>query len=282
LARKLEKSKEKGIVLRSISCGNAANMVPDHARAIILDEVNKGYETVKEKIAAFREKTGYKLYGKGIGKAFEITAKGVSAHGAHPELGLNAISVLMEFLADLGIANESVRDFVEFYRKHLGFELHGGSMDIGFSDVPSGDLILNVGLIGMDAEAVILTVNVRYPVTMDAEDIYNAMLPLIHRYDLGIVKGHHLPPIYFPASDPFIETLMTVYREHSGDQESKPIIIGGGTYARAIPNAVAFGPRFPGTEDCMHQRDEYITEEDLMKITHIYADAIRRLAGQGA
>lgn len=48
---------------------------------------------------------------------------------------------------------------------------------------------------------------------------------------------------------------MEVYREETGDKDSKPITIGGGgTYARAMDNAVAFGPMFPGQEDVVHQK----------------------------
>jgi succinyl-diaminopimelate desuccinylase len=279
LAKKLRKTSEKGVILRSIDGGSASNMVPDKARAIIMDEVNKNFDHIKEKLAAFREETGYHVNGKGVGKAFEITAHGVSAHGAHPELGVNAISVLMKFLGELEVANESIREFLGFYNTHLGFELHGEQMDIGFEDEASGRLILNVGLVSMDAEAVIVTINVRYPVTLTEGQVYDSLMPLIHRNDLGIVKLGHNPPIFFPPDSPFIETLMSVYREHTGDEANGPVVIGGGTYARAIPNAVAFGPRFPGEPDLMHQKDEYITTDDLVKITEIYADAIRRLAG---
>ncbi len=72
---------------------------------------------------------------------------------------------------------------------------------------------------------------------------------------------------------------MEVYREETGDKDSKPITIGGGgTYARAMDNAVAFGPMFPGQEDVVHQKNEYISIEHLMKITKIYARALYELA----
>jgi succinyl-diaminopimelate desuccinylase len=87
------------------------------------------------------------------------------------------------------------------------------------------------------------------------------------------------PPIYFAVDDPFIETLMAVYRENTGDTENKPFVIGGGTYARAIPNAVAFGAKFPGRDDVMHKKDECLLIDDLIKTTHIYADAIYKLTG---
>ncbi|MDR2156489.1 MAG: dipeptidase PepV [Clostridiales Family XIII bacterium] len=279
LAKKLRKTNEKGLALRSISGGNAANMVPDYARSIVVNEIDRDYDAIKESIAAFRARTGHKLHGKGVGQAFEISAHGLSAHGAVPEEGVNAISILLEFLDEVGIANESVRDFISFYRERLSFETDGARMGVGFSDGPSGKLTLNVGKIRMDAEAVILTVNARYPVTMREDEIYEAMLPLIHRHDLGIVKLSSKPPIYFPADDPFIETLLSVYRANTGDTESKPLVIGGGTYARAIPNAVAFGSKLPGRPAVMHQKDECVAIGDLMTAAHIYADAIYKLTG---
>lgn len=277
LAKKLEKTKEKGLVLRSVKGGNASNMVPDFARAILQDQSGEGYDKVKDQLADFRYRTGYKVYGKGMGKAFEITAKGVSAHGAHPEKGRNAISVLMEFLSEVGVANESVRDFIEFYRGRIGFELHGDSLGIGLEDGPSGKLILNAGLIDMNADAGIITIGVRYPVTMGADAVYDAIAPLIDRYDLGLVKLKHLPPIYFEPDDPFIETLMEVYRNITGDNDSAPFVSGGGTYARSLPNAVAFGARFPDTPDLMHQKDECISIDELMLMAKIYAEAIKKL-----
>jgi succinyl-diaminopimelate desuccinylase len=72
---------------------------------------------------------------------------------------------------------------------------------------------------------------------------------------------------------------MEVYRKNTGDEASKPMVIGGGTYARAIPNAVAFGPRFPDSPNLAHQTDEYAAVDDLMKITRIYADAMYKLTG---
>jgi len=71
---------------------------------------------------------------------------------------------------------------------------------------------------------------------------------------------------------------MKVYREETGDENSEPITIGGGTYARAMSNAVAFGPLFPGQEELAHQKDECIAIDDLIKITKIYAKALYELA----
>jgi succinyl-diaminopimelate desuccinylase len=277
IAGKLSKDAERGVSVRSITGGNAPNMVPDSAKAIITEDTGKTYEDVKERLAEYRASSGHRLTGRGIGKSFEIVAYGVSAHGSTPEKGLNAISILMEFLGSLDLANESVRRFVEFYNERIGFDVHGEGLGVGLSDGPSGKLILNVGKISMDRDAAILSVNVRYPVTLTAEAFYDALTPTILSSDLGIVKGFGKAPIWFEPDDPLIETLMDVYREQTGDADAKPVVMGGATYARAIPRAVAYGPKFPDGPDVEHQADEYTSIEDLMKLTHIYAEAIQRL-----
>ena len=100
---------------------------------------------------------------------------------------------------------------------------------------------------------------------------------MIDKNGFGVVKVSGMAPLYFAPDTDFIEILMSVYRENTGDNDAKPIVIGGGTYARAFPNAVAFGPRFPLEEDVMHQKDEFVSIDSLMTATHIYADAIYKL-----
>ncbi|MDR2295849.1 MAG: dipeptidase PepV [Clostridiales Family XIII bacterium] len=275
LAKKLGKTTAKGLALRKLSGGAAANMVPDYARAVVRGD---SYDALKARIAAYRDETGRRIHAKGVGKSLEIGAHGISAHGASPEEGLNAISVLMDFLPRAGLVNESVLEFLDFYNRHIGFDSRGAGMGCALEDDSSGPLVFNVGTVSGDAEAVILTVNVRYPVTMTQERVYEALLPVVHKYDLGLVKLDHNPPIYLPADDPLVETLMEVYRRHTGDTQSRPIVIGGGTYARAAKNIVAFGPGFPGEPDLAHQKDEFISEENLIRLAKIYADAIRALA----
>ncbi|MBR0598052.1 dipeptidase PepV [Sinanaerobacter chloroacetimidivorans] len=277
LAKKLAKSpaNAKGVVIRTITGGNAANMVADHARAVIRSD---SYEEIKAKLSEFKQETGYKINAKGIGKSLEITTQGVSSHGARPEFGLNAISVLIKFLSQIKIENEDMQDFIDFYNKHIGFDLCGDLLGCGLSDEPSGKLILNVGMINVDDEAARLTINIRYPVTMNDAQVYEAMLPIVNEYNLGIIKLKHQEPIYLPEDDKMVCSLMDVYRKHSGDIDCKPMVIGGGTYARAVKNTVAFGASFPGDPELAHQKNEYISVENLVKCAKIFADAIFELA----
>ena len=279
LARKFAVSTTaKGLELRSVTGGTAANMVADSARAVVRDTAGNGYDLLRAQVASFRQEKNVKINCKGIGKSFEITTEGIAAHGAKPEAGLNAISIMMEFLGQLNFVNEDAAAFIDFYNEHIGYETDGASLGCGFSDEPSGKLVLNVGVIDLDPEAVSLTINIRYPVTMEAEDVYAGIISVIDRFNFGIIKGKGEAPVYIPADDPMIVTLMDVYKKQTGDHESQPLVIGGGTYARAMDNIVAYGAMFPGDEDLMHQKNECLSIDNFMKMTRIYAEAIYRLA----
>ncbi len=286
IAKKIGKSTGKGTELRSIKGGQAPNMVADSVRVVLKSEKAGVYDEIREKAKLYKKNRcqteGDGAYGgnitcKGIGKSLEIVATGVSAHGATPQLGVNAISVMMSFLQDIDLANDDIVEFIKFYNEKIGFNLNGENIGCGFADEPSGKLIFNVGEIQLDGEALILTVNIRYPVTSTENQIYEGIMPHIDKAHMGIIKGKMRDPIYMSEDEPMIKKLMEVYQKHTGDMETKPLVIGGGTYARAAKNIVAFGPLLPGDEELAHQKDEYIDLDKFIQMTKIYADAIYTL-----
>ncbi|MDR1272084.1 MAG: Sapep family Mn(2+)-dependent dipeptidase [Clostridiales Family XIII bacterium] len=303
IAKKFTTSPEPGFHLTGITGGEAANMVPGGARAVLVFEEadsgkkrkgkasgrreasggkgksknDKAFAHLREEADSYCESTKRRIVCKRAGKAFLVQAEGKSAHGAQPQSGVNAISILMDFLSRFELVDTEAREFIDFYNEKIGFETDGASLGIAMSDSPSGGLTVNAGTIRMNKDAVILTMNVRYPVTKKEEDVFGPMQPLLDAAGVGIIKGKHQPPLFFPEDDEFIRTLMDVYRNNTGDTESKPVVIGGGTYARAFSKMVAFGPVFPGEPDLMHKVDERVSTDSLMKAAAIYADAIYEL-----
>ena len=255
-------------------------MVPEKARALIRADSKKAYDKIKKTVDEYRAQhpsiNGIepKIACRNSGKSLEIAVEGKSAHGAHPDAGLNAISILMDILGRLNFANEDVNDFVAFYNDHLGFDTRGQRFGCEMSDEPSGDLTLNVGVLSFDKKAITLTINIRFPVTKTEDDVFSGITAITDRYDFGIVRGSGEAPIYFSADSPMVRALMDAYRNYTGDTESEPMVIGGGTYARSMPNCVAFGALFPGDPDLMHQRDERLELSKLMLTTKIYAETI--------
>ena len=268
----------KGLQLRSLKGGTAPNSVADSCRAVVRSGEDGAYDRIKDMVAAYREETGYKVNVKGVGKSLEITATGIAAHGAKPEKGLNAISIMMDFLGRLNFVSEDHNEFIEFYNKYIGFCLDGEKIGVACSDEPSGSLIFNVGMTELDSEAGKLTINIRYPVTADGEEILSKLAVVLDRYDMGLIRGGHKEPIYMDMDNPMVKLLLEIYRKHTGDTKSQPLVIGGGTYARSAKNVIAYGALFPGDPDLMHQKNECITVERLEQMTKIYAEAIYKLA----
>lgn len=80
-----------------------------------------------------------------------------------------------------------------------------------------------------------------------------------------------------PKDHKLIQSLMSVYKSYTGD-DSEPITIGGGTYARAAKNIVAFGPLLPGRPELAHQKDEHMAVDDIITASKIYAASLYALA----
>ena len=265
-----------GLRIQSIKGGNRANMVPDYCEAqLVCAEGDLG--SVREHLAKTLSSTGYSLEITEKNSVFTIKSYGISAHGSTPEQGKNAISQLMVFLSHLQLQACDASEFVKLYAENIGMEFNGESIGCGFEDEASGKLVFNVGVIDFTEESVRVTVNIRYPITYQLETIYEGIRNALGSSGVEISEIDHMKPIYMPKDHVLIQRLMKVYREITGDP-SEPITIGGGTYARAMENAVAFGPLFPGQPELAHQKDEYIDIDHLMKITYIYAQALYELA----
>ena len=261
------------IIIESIEGGNAPNMVPDYCEALLkIDNTAK----FKTKFDEFKNDNDFNLEYEEVNSKIKIISQGISAHGSMPEDGQNAISQLMVFLGELGI-NSKQGKLIEFYNNKIAMEYNGESMNCGLSDGVSGKLVFNVGMIDFNIEKFAITVNIRYPVTKSKEEVYKRIEEEIKGIDLSIEEKEDLKPLYLPVDDPFVEKLMKIYRDKTGD-DTEAIAIGGGTYARAVKKGVAFGPLFPGEPELAHQKDEHIKIENLIISTEIYAEAIIELA----
>lgn len=274
LVKKFENREECDVHIKEIKGGQAPNMVPDYCNCTL--ECTES-EKMLDNIEKFAKETGYVIKGKCEGNEVIINVKGESAHGSTPELGFNAIMALFKFLGTLNLGNGDAAKYVEFMNKHIGMNLHGEDFGCDIEDEVSGKLSFNVGVIDMDENKSIMTLNLRYPVTKTLDDMMNPVNRTLEGTGISIENFVHQEPLYFAPEHPLVKTLQKVYTEQTGE-EAKLISIGGGTYAKEMPNILAFGPQFPGTPDTIHKPNEYIELEDLVKNAKIYANALMELA----
>ena len=216
-------------------------------------------------------------YADANGNPVTIRTEGKPAHGSTPEDGKNAISAAMEQLAAVSGLNSS---FVEFYQKYIGWDYNGVKMGCGLEDDKSGKLTLNAGVLAVKGEDLVLSLNIRNPVTFTKEDVLTPISAAAAEYGMTVTLTEENHPIYMDKNGPVITALLQVYREVTDDQENQPTVIGGGTYARAMDNIVAFGPMLPGRELTEHMNNEYALVEDLYLCREIYRKALEKLAGE--
>lgn len=203
----------------------------------------------------------------------KIVTIGVAAHGSLPELGVNALSYLMAGLKAAGFQDP----FVEFYNSHFGLETDGTNFGCKCKD-EYGALTANNGVIHMDADGVIQgTVDIRYPVTLNSRKVLKMMADHMED-DNGVIEVvHTAEPLFFSPDSPLVKSLVEAYQEVTGDTENQPMTMGGGTYAKGIDNTIAFGCAFPGRDYHIHDANEFVDIDELLKQAEIYVAAIQKL-----
>lgn len=261
--------------IEGIKGGTRPNMVPDECLCVFSSP--RDGDKVLTYLNTFREYTKCNIeadFNEAGGAVLRFMGK--SAHASTPEKGVNAIAGTLGFLCSLGIGNSPMEQFITFLNDRIGPDFDGDGLGIKLEDNVSGKLTLNLGKIDIDKERGEAVINIRYPVEYKLDDIMNRIYKAIEGTDVEVEIQGHSAPLYVPEDHPLVQKLLKIYNEQTG-QEAKPIAIGGGTYARATENTVAFGAQFPGRPEMAHQKDEYIEVEDLILNAKIYANAIYEL-----
>ena len=257
------------IRLLELSGGTAHNIVPAQAAAELACS-----RELAEKIAARRvNKVRCVLTERGV----RVEAEGVGAHGGTPGEGENAIGRLMLFLSALPLEGD-LKAVVDLLAGRLGMEYDGRSLGISMSDELSGPLTVNLGVARLEGDELTVKVNYRYPVTRHFEECGPQVKAAFEGVGFHETYLMHKAALYMSADSPLVGKLMKVYSEYTGDHAAAPKCIGGGTYAKMIPNTLAFGPIFPGDEVREHKPDEYMELSRLMDNTKILASAIYEMA----
>ncbi len=267
---KYKRTFNEEIPLISIKGGTAPNVVPDYAEVVV------SLSNEKKKLAKKVAETMEEIELREEGDNLIIMAHGVSAHGSTPEKGKNAISYLLLFMHKLNFSGE-FGDFLNFVNSYMELDLHGRKLGIYSEDEVSGKFIFNLGTVQGNNQEINIEINMRYPVTKKYEDFIDIFKEKMNLGKMEEIYIRHKKSLYVHPETEFIKKLQKVYQEKTGDKADL-ISIGGGTYAKAMENLVAFGPVFRGQPKVEHMPDEYIKIDDLIKNVQIMAAAIYELA----
>lgn len=248
-----------------MDAGIVLNAVPQEAVFVL-----KHVYDLESKLETYCKEFGLSYEYKVENGKTNIKFIGVAAHAAFPELGKNSFTYGLKFLKDNNIGEISA---------HFGDRLtsyYGEGLHVDHESTPMGKLTMNLGIARYDGKHYDLLIDIRYPNDIDGEWITSRLnLEAMH-------EGKCLRdsvPLYVDPNSKFIQTLLKVYQECTGDYESKPMTIGGGTYARSAANTVAFGMEFNNGSGSgnIHNADEALCLEDLYKGVEIYCKTLIEL-----
>lgn len=139
-----------------------------------------------------------------------------------------------------------------------------------------GSLTLNVARFYLKDGKLGISMNLRIPVHTSISHIKKVFNNLVQNTCILVSFDGEKDALYIPKENKLVTLLCSIFNEVT-KQNKEPIAIGGATYARAFPNFVSFGANMPDEEDMCHKVDEFISIDNLILSTKIYATAIYKL-----
>ena len=204
----------------------------------------------------------------------QIQIAGVPAHACVPHLGKNALQAMLYLLSQLPLPSadrQAVQALVNKFQMHY----YGENLGLEYED-PSGRLTLNLGILDWNSTGYRLGIDLRVPVSMEMEQIRDTLDEAFRGVALRTAFRFR-PGFYRSEHSELVSALAEVFAKRFGAQI--PLVhMGGGTYARNLPNAVSFGPLMPGKDDQCHMSNESMLLDDLFFTVKVIADAIIALA----
>ncbi len=173
------------------------------------------------------------------------------------------------------VMGQDLEPFFAFVTQYfIGAKNTGDRLGIDFSHEEYGVMEMRGYKLGVEEGTPYFEAALSYPAGHDIEEILKRIRAKAG--DLLVVLKHNYNPVVFDKESPMVQALTWCYETVTG-QEGKPVTTTGGTYAKAMPNIVPFGPSFPGQKGIGHNPNEWMAVDDLMKNAKIYALGLYRL-----
>ncbi|MFW5645786.1 MAG: Sapep family Mn(2+)-dependent dipeptidase [Acetivibrio ethanolgignens] len=257
LLQVLFKSKEASAV--SFKGGHSFNAVSSAAEC--------KYE---EKLENAMKELGYAYHVEGD----RLVAEGVSVHAKDPWKGVSANLHLIEAMKKAGYEDKAISFISDVFNDKFRFE---GFTSEDLSDF-SGPVSVCFSRMTGDENGVVLSVDLRLPVTLEKQKVMDLMAAKAAEYGFELEQFDWLRSIYVPKDSELIQGLMKAYQDVTGDTENEPVISAGATYARGFDNCVAFGAIFPGEEMTEHEPNERASIDGLVRAAEVFKKVFINLA----
>lgn len=210
-----------------------------------------------------------------------VQSHGLGRHSAFPEEGRDAIGQLARaLLLAQAVEGEQAKKTLAFIAGGT-VDFYGSGLGIDCRDEESGPLTAVLSTAATAGGTLMIGFDIRYPVTVEGEPIIEAMMGAVREHGFEISALEHSPKSLTPVT-PLVEELCSIANGvHQIDD--RPYTMGGGTYARTLQPAVAYGlgtpsipitPPFPAGQGRAHQANEAVYIPRLKRGIEIYVKAL--------
>jgi succinyl-diaminopimelate desuccinylase len=279
-------AQKSGFAIVKLDAGLAASIVPSQAEAVLewhgsAQELDRALEVLNKTKAP----APYKLVAKRNANTVTLTASGRAAHaGVNIEGGRNALVFLAQALHGKLLPSQAAN--LLLFAGEAGKDINGSGLGLTTNDPLWGHYVVNVATLKPDKDhpdTLVLTTNIRALPAMWGEPLHLFLDKRLAEFNSA--HGEQFtsagffadPPLSFDPNSKLVKRLMADYARATGENVP-PAISGGGTYAKRIPNSIAFGMWFPGKPYPGHDVDEQITVRDLNRGVNVLIEALADIA----
>lgn len=270
-----------------LNAGLAPSIVPDRAEVKLKWKNGEAdWTKLAAELRATKMPEGTRLVVGEQGDILHVVAYGKSAHaGVNLTGGRNALVALARALE--GKLPSGGPDDLFAFARVAGQDLHGTGLGITDNDPLWGRYAVNVATLkpksDEEPDTYILFTNLRRIPPRTGAQSKEHLAAFVAKNHPKVTFAPDLSyfedePLGFDPNAKLVKRLMAVYSRATGEKNPKPAISGGGTYAKRLPNAIAFGMWFPGKPYPGHDVDEKTSIDDLQRGARVLIHALVDIA----
>jgi succinyl-diaminopimelate desuccinylase len=276
-----EQAEDKPWRIGEVDAGLAPSIVPDLARLTLhWRSGDAKWAPLEQRLQSRTFDDGTALELKVRGHDLDVIMHGRAAHaGVSLSSGRNALVSLAHVLEG-ELPDSALADLIRF-AGHV--DTGGAALGLEGQSAPGwGGYAVNVATLRPEKRfggKLALIINLRRPPPFTASEARDWDFAQVKAFSPRLVPKEFYfgdEPLVFDPNAKIVKRLMADYAKATGENVP-PAISGGGTYAKRVPNAIAYGMWFPGKPYPGHGADEQISISDLQRGYEVLVYTLRDL-----
>ncbi|MCH8856751.1 MAG: M20/M25/M40 family metallo-hydrolase [Proteobacteria bacterium] len=277
---------DHGVRLLQLQAGLVRNIIPGAAVAT-LEVAPAALPALRQRIAARPLPPGTRLEFQASDGALIVSAFGRAAHaGMNPQGGRNALVALATAIAP-ELPPGSDRDVLTLVQQ-AGVDVNGTGLGLTEAHPVFGRAVAAPTLLTRQADGSLqLWFTIRSHPSLSGDVLTQRVQERIARFNAEQGAQLRSPsrftsePLVHDPQSPTVQRLLAAYARGTGTA-APPAISAGGTYAKRMPNAYAFGMWMPGKPYTGHDVDERVPVADLHLGVKVLLEALQDFTGEPA